>query len=75
MTVGRKRAFVKEDALNQAIKVFWTNGYSGTSLTELTQAMHINKPSLYATFGNKEALFLEAMSYYRQQYSGAAIEA
>lgn len=64
MNAGRKRGFDKEEALTKAIHVFWENGYSGTSLTDLTAALGINKPSLYAAFGNKEELFKAALDHY-----------
>ena len=68
MAAGRQRTFDKEDALNKAIEVFWQKGYSGTSLSDLTEAMGINKPSLYAAFGNKEALFVCAINQYVKEY-------
>ena len=61
---GRPRAFDAEDALDRALKVFWRNGYEGTSLDDLTAAMNINRPSLYAAFGNKETLFRRALARY-----------
>ena len=61
---GRPRAFNTEKALDRALKVFWRKGYEGTSLLDLTQAMGINRPSLYAAFGNKEALFKKAIDHY-----------
>lgn len=64
MAAGRHRSFNKEDALEKAMLVFWTNGYPGTSLTDLTTAMGINKPSLYAAFGNKEKLFNQTLTFY-----------
>ncbi|MHA0289879.1 TetR/AcrR family transcriptional regulator [Mycobacterium sp. C3-094] len=67
---GRPRAFDENDALDAAIDVFWRLGYEGASLTELTQAMGINKPSLYAAYGSKEGLFLRALERYRQCYHG-----
>ncbi|MEH6651619.1 MAG: TetR/AcrR family transcriptional regulator [Motiliproteus sp.] len=67
MNAGRKRAFDKEEALTKAIHVFWENGYSGTSLTDLTAALGINKPSLYAAFGNKEQLFTAALDHYMEE--------
>jgi len=64
MAGGRKREFDKQNALDAAMKVFWNKGYLGASLTDLTEGMGINKPSMYATFGNKENLFLEATKHY-----------
>lgn len=61
---GRPRAFNKDCALQKAIEVFTAKGYEATSLEDLTQAMGINKPSLYAAFGNKDALFLQALEAY-----------
>ena len=67
MERGRPRSFDKNQALDAALSVFWRNGYLGTSMTELTQAMDISKPSLYAAFGNKEQLYLHAIERYREQ--------
>jgi len=64
---GRPRRFDESQALDAALAVFWRNGYQGTSLADLTQAMGINKPSLYAAFGNKEQLYLRALHRYRDQ--------
>jgi AcrR family transcriptional regulator len=61
---GRPRGFDTEEALDRAMEVFWRHGYEGASLTELTGAMGINKPSLYAAFGNKEGLFRKAVARY-----------
>jgi AcrR family transcriptional regulator len=69
MNAGRKRAFDKEEALDKAMHVFWENGYAGTSLSQLTSALGINKPSLYAAFGNKEQLFATSMEHYIDQYA------
>jgi len=68
MKAGRHRTFDKDIALDKAMEVFWKNGYPGTSLTDLTHAMGINKPSLYSAFGNKEALFKTALDRYVQKY-------
>ena len=62
--MGRPRAFDIEKALDQALQVFWHKGYEGTSLSDLTEAMGINRPSLYAAFGNKEALFRKVLDRY-----------
>ncbi|KKF03606.1 TetR/AcrR family transcriptional regulator [Mycolicibacterium obuense] len=67
---GRPRTFDEKHALDAAIDVFWRLGYEGASLTELTQAMGINKPSLYAVYGSKEELFVRALERYRQRYHG-----
>jgi AcrR family transcriptional regulator len=61
---GRPRAFRREVALEAAMRVFWRHGYDGASLTALTAAMGINRPSLYAAFGDKAALFREAVALY-----------
>lgn len=61
---GRPRAFDRAAALRRAMEVFWERGYEGTSLGDLTAAMGINRPSLYAAFGCKEALFREAVELY-----------
>lgn len=64
MAVGRKKIFNEEVALKAAMEVFWEKGYIGASIAELTQRMGINKPSMYSTFGNKEALFILASKLY-----------
>ncbi len=61
---GRPRSFDRAAALRRAMKVFWEHGYAGASLADLTKAMEINAPSLYAAFGCKEALFREAVELY-----------
>jgi AcrR family transcriptional regulator len=62
--MGRPRAFDLDQALDQALHVFWEKGYAGTSISDLTEAMGINPPSLYAAFGNKEKLFKKALDRY-----------
>jgi AcrR family transcriptional regulator len=64
MPRGRPREFDTEEALEKALRLFWRQGYEGTSLAQLTEAMGINVPSLYAAFGNKEALFRLALERY-----------
>src|SRR5437773_10215065 len=69
-TVGRPRAFDVDQALDRALKVFWRKGFEGASLPELTKAMGINRPSLYAAFGNKEALFRKVLDRYAEGPAG-----
>ena len=64
MIMGRPRAFDMDQALDQALHVFWEKGYEGTSIADLTKAMGINPPSLYAAFGNKETLFKKVLNRY-----------
>ena len=62
---GRPRSFDRAEALARAMEVFWRKGYDATSISDLTEAMGINPPSLYAAFGDKERLYLEAVEFYR----------
>jgi AcrR family transcriptional regulator len=62
--LGRPRAFDPDAALDRAMHVFWAKGYEGASLSNLTRAMKINRPSLYAAFGNKEQLFGKVLDRY-----------
>ncbi|RUO98892.1 TetR/AcrR family transcriptional regulator [Hyphomicrobium sp.] len=71
MQKGRPREFDTELALDKALHVFWQRGYEGTSLTDLTEAMGISRPSLYAAFGNKEELFRLALDRYAKKGPGA----
>src|SRR5262249_2214264 len=66
MPRGRPRTFDVDQALDAALLLFWRHGYEGTSLTALTRAMELNAPSLYAAFGDKEALFRKALDRYIQ---------
>src|SRR5262245_8229147 len=65
MPSGRTRQFDVDEALDRALAVFWARGYEGATLPELTRAMWINRPSLYAAFGNKEQLFRKALDRYQ----------
>lgn len=67
-TRGRPRAFDRRAALALATRVFWEKGFEATSMADLTTAMGIGSPSLYAAFGSKEALYSEALGYYRDTY-------
>ena len=61
---GRPRAYETGAALDAALKVFWTRGYSGTSVDDLAAAMKMSKPSVYAAFGNKQAVYEAAVNHY-----------
>jgi TetR/AcrR family transcriptional regulator, copper-responsive repressor len=61
---GRPRAYDPERALTQVIECFWKTGYSGTSLDAISAATGMNRPSLYAAFGDKQALYLKALGHY-----------
>lgn len=74
---GRPREFCVDSALAAALNIFWSKGYEGTSLTDLTEAMGITRPSLYAAFGNKEALFRKTLDLYEAEklcYIGASLD-
>jgi AcrR family transcriptional regulator len=62
--MGRARAFDTDEALERAMTTFWRKGYEGTSLSDLTAAMGISRPSLYAAYGNKEELFRKVLERY-----------
>ena len=61
---SQRGEFDVDIALDSALELFWRKGYEGTSLSDLTDAMGITRPSLYATFGNKEELFRKALDRY-----------
>lgn len=67
MAMGRPRAFDKDEVLDRAMELFWRKGYEGASLADLTKAMGINPPSLYAAFGNKEGLLKAVLDRYLEQ--------
>jgi AcrR family transcriptional regulator len=63
--MARPRTFDPAEALDQAMILFWERGYARVSIRDLTDALHLNRPSLYAAFGDKETLFLKALERYR----------
>jgi AcrR family transcriptional regulator len=65
---GKPRSFDRAAALERALEVFWKKGFAPASIAELCAAMGINPPSLYAAFGNKAQLFMEAADYYERVY-------
>ena len=67
MRTGRPRSFCREEALDRAMTVFWRHGYEGASMADLTKAMGINPPSLYACFRSKEGLFKAVLQRYDQR--------
>jgi AcrR family transcriptional regulator len=75
--IGRPREFDTDRALERAMELFWRQGYEGTSLADLTRALGLTRPSLYAAFGSKEGLFLKALDLYetRAGYRQAALTA
>lgn len=75
MRSGRPREFDIDEVLDQAMRVFWQHGYEGAAMSGLTSAMGINRPSLYAAYGNKESLFGQVLERYSEQVAGYAWEA
>ncbi|MQB08019.1 TetR/AcrR family transcriptional regulator [Agrobacterium tumefaciens] len=69
---GKPRTFDREIALKTALSVFWKRGYEPASISELCEAMDVKPPSLYAAFGNKAQLFMEAVMHYENVYWDAA---
>src|SRR5450432_787578 len=69
---GRPRQFDADEALEKAMHLFWAKGYDGVSIGDLTKVMGVNRPSLYATFGNKEELFKKALARYMHGYFSSA---
>ncbi|MFI6319802.1 TetR/AcrR family transcriptional regulator [Nonomuraea sp. NPDC050556] len=67
---GRPRSFDRSAALDKAVRLFWSKGYEATSISDLTAALGIGAPSLYAAFGDKKALFDEVVEAYGIRYGG-----
>lgn len=62
--LGRRRSFDKNEILDKLMTVFWRQGYAGTSMSDLSDATDLAKPSLYAAYGNKEDMYCEALGCY-----------
>lgn len=73
--VGRPRKFDEDVALQAAVQVFWAKGYDGASIKDLATEMGLNAPSLYATFGDKETLFLRTIKHYTDHKNCAPLVA
>ncbi|MGW0521916.1 TetR/AcrR family transcriptional regulator [Crossiella sp. NPDC003009] len=69
MPAGRPREFDVDAGLDAALRVFWRQGYEGAALTDLTEAVGVNRPSLYAAYGNKAELFRRALAHYSTHYA------
>src|SRR5580693_8681575 len=67
---GRPRVFDRNEALGLATRLFWLKGYDGTSIVDLTDAIGIEAPSLYAAFGSKKELYAAALRHYGETYEG-----
>ncbi|TLF74807.1 TetR/AcrR family transcriptional regulator [Nocardia cyriacigeorgica] len=67
---GRPRSFDRDAALEKAMLLFWSRGYEATSISDLTEAMGIGAPSLYAAFGDKATLFAEVVRTFGERYGG-----
>ena len=64
-TKGRPRAFDEDQAIDSAMRVFWEKSYEGATIADLTEAMRINRSSMYTAFGDKESIFRRVMERYR----------
>ena len=73
--MARPPAFERQVVLEQAMQVFWTKGYAATSVSDLTAAMNLSKSSLYGAFGDKHAVFLEAVEFYRDHVTARVLSA
>lgn len=72
---GPPKQFDRDEALSRAVDVFWTQGYLGTSIEDLLEAMELSRSSMYATFGDKKALFIEALQVWIDEQVAEFVEA
>lgn len=70
---GRPRAFDVDQALSKAMRLFWAQGYDGTSLDDLEAAMEIGRPSMYRAFGDKRTLFMKCLAHYSDNVAGGSV--
>ena len=73
--VGRPRSFDETAALEKATQVFWSKGYDGVTIDDLVDGMGVGRPSLYAVFGDKRAIFLRALKAYAERKGASAAKA
>ncbi|NNE44970.1 MAG: TetR/AcrR family transcriptional regulator [Gemmatimonadetes bacterium] len=74
MTPGPAKQFDQSQALQRAMELFWSQGFEATSLPDLTRVMGIGRQSLYNTFGDKKALFRDALLLYMEERAATARE-
>ena len=74
-TRGRPRSFDERDALEKATQVFWSKGYDGVTIDDLVAGMGVGRPSLYAVFGDKRAIFLRVLKMYAERKGASAAKA
>ncbi len=72
---GRPRSFDETGALEKATQVFWSKGYDGVTIDDLVEGMGVGRPSLYAVFGDKRAIFLRTLKAYAERKGAAAAKA
>src|ERR1051326_8474803 len=72
---GRPRSFDETEALEKATQVFWSKGYDGVTIDDLVAGMGVGRPSLYAVFGDKRAIFLRALKTYAEAKGAGAAKA
>ena len=73
--VGRPRSFDEMEALEKATQVFWSKGYDGVTIDDLVAGMGVGRPSLYAVFGGKRAIFLRVLKAYAERKGASAAKA
>jgi AcrR family transcriptional regulator len=72
---GRPRGFDENEALEKAIRVFWSKGFDGVTIDDLVSAMGVGRPSFYSVFGDKRTLFLRALKSYAERKGARAAKA